>query len=244
MINSLIRLKAGRNMPSKGQRQIVRYALYKATPEWLRLPEAERGAQKAEFESIVEEAGSSMRVKSYSLVGTRADADLLLWSIGHSLEEHHEFAAMINRSRMGAYLETPYSYLAMTRRSDYVDEHRHKGQEGTRVSMKPGDAPYLIVYPFVKTRAWYTLSLEERQKMMSTHIEVGHKYPSVRIHTSYSFGIDDQEFVVAFDTDNMEDFLDLVMELRESQASAYTLRDTPVFTCIARPIRQCLDALG
>jgi chlorite dismutase len=94
----------------------------------------------------------------------------------------------------------------------------------------------------VKTRAWYQLSLEERQRMMNEHIRIS-LIPSVKLNTTYSFGLDDQEFVVAFETDKPEDFLDLVMELREAESSLYTVRDVPTFTCVAMPIRDALDAL-
>jgi chlorite dismutase len=80
--------------------------------------------------------------------------------------------------------------------------------------------------------------------MMNEHIRVGHKYPSVKITTTYSFGLDDQEFVLGFETDSPADFLDLVMELRESQARPYTERDTPIFTCISGELRGILDSLG
>jgi chlorite dismutase len=80
--------------------------------------------------------------------------------------------------------------------------------------------------------------------MMDVHIKVGHKYPSVKLNTTYSFGLDDQEFVVAFETDKPQDFLDLVMELREAESSLFTLRDTPIFTCIQMPLSECLEALG
>ena len=80
--------------------------------------------------------------------------------------------------------------------------------------------------------------------MMGEHIRVGLKYPSVSLNTTYSFGIDDQEFVVAFETDLIADFLDLVQELRETEASMYTLRDTPMYTCIAQPLDEILEAIG
>jgi chlorite dismutase len=80
--------------------------------------------------------------------------------------------------------------------------------------------------------------------MMDEHIRIGSKYRSVKLHTTYSFGLDDQEFVVAFETDYPSDFLDLVQELRETKASSYTLRDTPMFTCRARTLSECLEALG
>jgi chlorite dismutase len=133
----------------------------------------------------------------------------------------------------------------MTRRSIYVDRHTHEGQDGTRTRVQPAGAPYLFVYPFVKTRPWYALPMEERQRMMDDHIATGHRYPGVKINTTYSFGMDDQEFVVAFEAESPSEFLDLVMELRGSPASAYTLRDTPAFTCVAQPLGRALAlALG
>ncbi len=231
-------------MAATAGRQVVKYNFYKVAPEWRRLSTAEREQSKAEFASMVEETALDMQVRSYSLVGVRADADILLWCIAPDLEQHHELAAMLNRTRLGAFLATTYSYLAMTRHSQYVAEHKHSGQEGTRLTLEPGAAPYLVVYPFVKTRPWYTLPREERQAMMNAHFAVGHKYPSVRINTTYSFGLDDQEFVLAFETSSLSDFQDLVVDLRETRASAYTLRDTPIFTAIARPLLECLDALG
>jgi nitrite reductase/ring-hydroxylating ferredoxin subunit len=141
---------------------------------------------------------------------------------------------------MAPYLEMPYSYLAMTRRSVYVS-----GEEAReRSTLHPADSKYFFVYPFVKTREWYQLSLEERQAMMNQHITVGRKYPSVKLNTTYSFGLDDQEFVVSFETDEPADFLDLVMELREATTSLYTLRDTPIFSCIAMSLPEVLDTLG
>ncbi len=131
----------------------------------------------------------------------------------------------------------------MTKHSMYVSEHTHEGQEGTRLTIAPGGAKYLFVYPFVKTRTWYLLSQAERQRIMTVHIAMGHKYPTVKINTTYSFGLDDQEFVVAFESDYPADFLDLVQELRETESSAYTLRDTPMFTCISMPVREILEAL-
>ncbi|MCW3004415.1 MAG: chlorite dismutase family protein, partial [Conexibacter sp.] len=102
---------------------------------------------------------------------------------------------------------------------------------------------YLFVYPFVKTREWYGLSADERWRIMQEHIAVGREYPTVDNHTTYSFGLDDQEFVVAFDTDDAGAFLDLVQRLRTTEASAWTLRDTPSFTCINTSVERALIAL-
>ena len=110
--------------------------------------------------------------------------------------------------------------------------------------IQPSDARYLFVYPFIKSREWYQLPAVRRQEMMTAHIAIGHKYPSVKINTSYSFGLDDQDFVVSFESDVPGDFLDLVMELRETEGSKYTVRDTPVFTCTSMDMGQVLESLG
>ena len=231
-------------MSDSERRHFVKYNFYKVDPLWRRLPEEERADGKAEFSAVVEEWTSHMLIQSYSLVGLRGDSDFLLWHTADSLEGLQEVATRLWETGLGRYLTQPHSYLAMTHRSQYVGKHRHSGQEGAGVELRPGSARYLIVYPFVKTRQWYLLSKEERQRMMNDHFKIGHKYPSVKINTTYSFGLDDQEFVVAFETDSAPDFLDLVVDLRGVEGSLYTLKDTPVFTCIQRPIDETLDSLG
>jgi chlorite dismutase len=177
------------------------------------------------------------------MIGMRGDCDFMLWQVSENLDDFQEAASDVASSALGAYLETPYSYLSMTKHSMYVSEHVHSDQEGTRLTIAPGGSRYLFVYPFVKTRPWYALSQSERQRIMSAHIATGHKYPTVKLNTTYSFGLDDQEFVLAFETDFPGDFLDLVQELRETESSAYTLRDTPIFTCVSAPIRTILESL-
>ncbi len=226
------------------QRQFVKYTFLKVQPAWRGLPSEERQAGKQELAGLLERFSDRLMIRTYSTVGTRGDCDLLLWTVGDRLEEIQALFAAVNGSRMGPFVDTPHSYLAMTKRSMYVDAHHHAGQEGTRLRVQPTGSKYLFVYPFVKTRAWYLLPKEERQAMMNSHIEVGHRYPTVRINTAYSFGLDDQEFLVAFETDSPADFLDLVMELRETRASEYTLRDTPIFTCVSMAPGEALDLLA
>jgi chlorite dismutase len=174
-----------------------------------------------------------MIVKTFSLIGTRGDSDFMLWTISERLEDFQDFISEISKSEMGRFVETPYSYLSMTRKSEYVRDHRHPGQEGDALKKIPGNAKYLFVYPFIKKREWYNLPQEERQRMMMDHIRTGHKFPSVKINTSYSFGLDDQEFVLSFETNFPSDFLELVMLLRSTEASKYTQLEVPIFSCIA-----------
>jgi len=226
------------------RRQFVNFSFFKVDPAWHRLPDPAREMGRKEFVEVVERWGQDLLIVPYSLVGIRAEADIMLWRIGYDLERFQAMTTELRRTGLGRYLTQPYSYLSITKRSIYVDKHEHEGQEGNRLYIVPGQSKYLFVYPFLKTRDWFLLSPQTRQGIMNEHIEVGHKFPSVKLNTTYSFGLDDQEWVVAFETDEPQDFLDLVMALRETESSRYTLRDTPIFTCICRPLDEVVDSLG
>ncbi len=231
-------------MTQEGRRDFVKHSFFKVQPQWRRLPPGERDHSKSMFAEVVAEFSDRMAVGSYSLVGTRGDVDFMLWEISPTLEAINELQAQLNRTELGGFLETPHSYLSMTRRSPYVDTHQHEGQEGTAATMRIMGRKYLFIYPFVKTHEWYQLPMEERQQLMSEHFVIGHKYPDVKISTAYSFGLDDQEFVLGFESNDPANFLDLVEDLRSSKVRPYTERDTPIFTCVNKPLRACLDDLG
>ncbi|MBM3943458.1 MAG: chlorite dismutase family protein [SAR202 cluster bacterium] len=231
-------------MTQEGRRDFVKYSFFKVAPQWRGLPQAQRDRGKAEFASVVEEFSDRMVTAAYSTVGTRGDADFMIWNISRELETISGMMSQLHRTQLGQYVSMPHSYLAMTRKSPYVAHHQHAGQEGTSTTMRVLGRKYLFIYPFVKTHEWYQLPKEDRQRMMDEHFAIGHKYPDIKISTAYSFGLDDQEFVLGFETDDPGSFLDLVMDLRESEARPYTLRDTPIFTCAHKPLRECLDELG
>ncbi len=232
-------------MVQEERRDFVKYSFFKVAPEWRRLSPGERQHSKTELAEVAAEFSDRVTMASYSLVGTRGDADFLLWKVSESLEAINELMARVNHTELARYLTMPHSYLAMTRRSPYIDDHKHEGQEGTGNStMRIIGRKYLFIYPFIKTHEWYQLPKEERQELMNEHFVIGHKYPDVKISTAYSFGLDDQEFVLGFETDDPSHFLDLVMDLRESKARPFTLLDTPIFSCISKPVEACLDDLG
>jgi chlorite dismutase len=217
------------------ERHFVKYTFLKVDPAWRRLDEAERAQHKREFMAACEDFAGERLLRAFSLVGTRGDAELMLLSQATNLERIHEFHVVLGQSGLMKWCETPYSYLALTKPSEYSDE--------SRLEVRPAHAKYLFVYPFVKTREWYRLAPDERWRIMQEHIKVGREYPEIDLNTSYSFGLDDQEFVVAFETDEPASFLDLVQRLRTTEASAYTKRDTPTFTCVACSIERALNAL-
>jgi len=226
------------------EREYLKYTFFKVDAQWRRLDNENKSAAKQEFVSITNRFGKQNILSSYSLVGIRGNADFMLWTISRRLEDFQELTSNLLSLTLGKYLEIPYSYLAITRQSEYLGGHQHEGQEGASLSRRPGSSKYLFVYPFVKKREWYFLPHEERRLMMAQHFKIGHKYPSVQIHTGYSFGLDDQEFVLAFETDTPADFSELVMELRSSEASRYTALETPIFTCITMPVNEILNLLG
>lgn len=225
------------------QRQMVSFTLYKMDPAFRRLSAAEKETARQEFAGLFAQPLEGQIRLSYSTVGLKAECDFLLWRIGLGMEAFQAQAQAINHSKLGAYLSTPWSFLSMTKRSTYIDPLDPFHTAESRTHLIPGRRQYLFVYPFVKTREWYLLPLERRQQIMNEHIRGGNKYPSVKLNTTYSFGLDNQDFVVAFETDEPKDFLDLVMELRETESSRYTQRDTPMFTCVRTPMDKILEQL-
>ncbi len=231
-------------MPEDGP-QFVHFSFYKLDIRWRRLLRELKEESKGEARLVLEKWAGRFAIRPYTLTGIRGDTDFLLWKIGDHVEDFRGFATSLLNTTLGGYLETPYAYLAMTRRSKYVGGHEHEGGHGTTAKLEPLGKPYLTVYPFVKTHEWYALPFEERKRMMGEHFRIGHKYPNVKIHTTYSYGLDDQEFVLAFEADEPEDMLNLVEELRFAEQRKYTLRDTPIFTCVAaKDFRALLDTLG
>lgn len=233
--------------PDRAQRQYLNYAFFKLDPAFRRLPATERQEIKAEFVAATEawtseaEAKKGLIQRPYSLVGVRGDVDFMLWRIAFDPHDFQDAQARLNRTRLMGYLHQPYTYLSMQKRSQYVN--RVEGS-GHGLEVLPGQGKYLFIYPFIKTRAWYDLTPHSRQGMMDEHIFASGPFKGVRINTSYSYGIDDQEFVVSFDSDYPQEFVDLVHRLRYTEASNYTLVDTPMFTCLKQDLATTLDALA
>lgn len=221
--------------------ELYRYLTLAVSNEWRRRDEPQREEDKAEFASAAQSA--DVRVHAYSLVGTRADADVLLWVIADEMEAIRAWEARCAATRLWAWSSRPYAYLAARRPSPYLGGHKHGGGEAERPAGPVGDLPYLVVYPMTKKRSWYALPREERTRIMGAHFATGHRYPDIRIHTGYSFGIDDHEFVVAFEVPDVRRFVALVSDLRDTESSSYTERETPIFVGAAMPIAEALDQI-
>ena len=224
-------------------RQFVNFTFYRARPDWRLLNENEKRDCKSAFIAAVDDFRAQLLIHSYSTVGLRTSADFLIWRIGTDLDPMQEMTARLNQTEMAKYVEPTHSLLSMTKRSMYIERDCSDHTED-RTHIVPGQSEYLFVCPLQRTREWYSRPQDQRHEMMEENLRIGSKYRSVKLHTTYSFGLDDQEFVVAFETDKPADFLDFFQELRETKASCFTLRDTPMFTCRKRNLAECLDALG
>jgi len=224
-------------------RQFVNFTFYRARPDWRLLNENEKRDCKSAFIAAVNDFRAQLLIHSYSTVGLRTSADFLIWRIGTDLDPMQEMTARLNQTEMAKYVEPTHSLLSMTKRSMYIERDCSDHTED-RTHIVPGQSEYLFVCPLQRTREWYSRPQDQRHEMMEENLRIGSKYRSVKLHTTYSFGLDDQEFVVAFETDKPADFLDFFQELRETKASCFTLRDTPMFTCRKRNLAECLDALG
>ena len=214
--------------------------LLRLDPAWRRRPSAEREAEIGAFCAAADRTSVRLMQHGYSTIGLRADGDLLLWRMAERIEEIEETAADLLASGIGHWLTPAISMIGLTRPSQYVK--RPSSQEQSLFSGER--SRYLVVYPFVKSVEWYLTPAEERQEVMKGHMRVGHRFPQVRQLLAYSFGLDDQEFIVAYETDDLVAFQDLVRELRETESRRSTVRDTPIITGIHRPLGEILQQLS
>lgn len=207
-------------------------------PAWRRRSRDERCREAEEFSAAI--SRSPVTTFTYSMVGLKSGVDVLLWSLAPSLDALEEEAAGALQAGMGAWFTVRYSFLGIIRPSQYVKRPTEQEQ-----SLFTGErSPYLIVYPFTKSTDWYLLDAAERQRVMNEHMKVGHRYKQVRQLLAYSFGVDDMDFLVAYETDDLVAFGELVRELRGTESRRSTVRDTPILTAIHRPMDEITRLLG
>jgi chlorite dismutase len=226
--------------PEESEHRYVQALVLGLDPAWRRLSERERDEDGAALCAAVTAGHPDVTTFTYSMVGLHPGADLVLWRLGATLEALEEAAASALRSGMGRSLRVVHSLLGIIQPSQYVKRPTEQEQ-----SLFTGErSKYLVVYPFTKSAEWYLLGQSARQGIMNEHMRVGHEYPQVRQLLAYSFGIDDQDFLVAYETDDLAAFGNLVRDLRGTESRRSTVRDTPILTCVHRPIEEIVRLLG
>ena len=210
-------------------------------PRWRRLPDSDRHDDGCRFlEAQAAGRLEGIQGSSYSSIGLEPGVDVLLWRMAPSMDLLETTAAGLLRSGLGRWLTVRHSLVGRIGASQYVRKPTAQEQ-----SMFSGErSRYLIVYPFTKNTEWYLQSREARQGVMNEHMRIGHEYPMVRQALAYSFGLDSQEFVVAYETDDLVAFGDLVRALRSTDSRRATVNDTPILLGIHRPLEEIVALLG
>lgn len=226
-------------METEQETTFVQFLFYRLDPSWRRLPAEDRECRATELAGQIESA-DGITTWAYSTTGLKAGTDLLLWRIGPDLAALQEAASRIHQTSLGRYLELVHSYIGLVRTSTYT---RRQTPQEQAVFAQERDT-YLIVYPFTKTIEWYLLSKATRQGMMNEHIKIGREYPNIKQVLVHSTGLDDQEFMVAYETEDLLEFQSLVIDLRATDGRAHTLSDTPIYTCVHRPVLDVLQLLA
>ena len=222
---------------SEETRQFFNFSFFKVDPKWRWMADLAKDESAKEVENILTHSG--IKYRSYSALGLRDDAEFLLWFASDNIEQIQDVVSKIYLTVFGKYIFPTHVYLSNTRPSLYAKNSSGHGWLAGEEQKK-----YVIVYPFIKTREWYLLPLEKRKDMMDDHIKIGQKYPEVILNTTYSFGIHDQDFMLAFETDRLDKFQDLIMDLRETRVSAYIKTDTPMIVGIKKDIISLIKSLG
>jgi len=219
------------------EKYFFNFSFFKVDPKWRWMADLAKEESAKEVDNILRNSG--IKLRTYSTLGLRDDADFLFWFAAKSVDEIQDAISKLYSTVFGKYITPSLVYLSCTRPSIYA-------RKGKTISFVSGDEPkrYVVVYPFTKTREWYLLPREQRQKMMDEHIDVSQKYPQIVINTTYSFGIHDEDFMLAFETDELRDFQNLIMDLRESKVSRYIQVDTPMIVCLKKDIIPLISSLG
>ena len=220
-----------------GRQYFFCHMFFKVDPKWRWMADLAKEESAKEVDGVL--SASGVRLRPYSTLGLRDDADFLLWFAAETVDEIQGVASKLYRTVFGKYIAPSRTYLSRTRPSLYA-----KG--GSPPSFAAGNAPkrYAVVYPFTKSREWYLLSAEQRRAMMDEHIAVGKRYPGVILNTTYSFGVHDEDFMLSFECDALAEFQDLIMELRETAVSRYVAVDTPMIVCVSKDIIPLVLSLG
>ena len=206
---------------------------------WQLGPEARREIREGLIARLREVAGA---VHLYQLTAIESHGDLLIWSATDSATPEATQAFFSGWARAlapaRAYVARRDVLWGYTRPSQYTKTRSTQELD----AFTPERAPFLVVYPFVKTTDWYLLDREKRGEMMAGHIRVGTQYKDITQLLLYSFGLQDQEFVVVYETPDLRRFLSLVNELRSNEVRRYTERDGPLHAAIYQPDLEALAA--
>lgn len=214
------------------------YIFFQSKPALWSIPPKTLQTYKKEFLRIIKNT-KEVTAEGYLTQGLKANATGMLWFKSVSLEAIQDLVGQLRKTYFGQYLTITYTLFGLVRKSVYVAKPTQREQAIGAKSRRR----YLIIYPFTKTKEWHLLPYDERKSLMMEHIRVGHKYRHIRQLLLYAFGVDDHEFIVSYETNSLEDFQNLIMDLRATKARLYTENDLPIFLCVHKSLPQLLNLI-
>ena len=210
--------------------------IYKTTDNRDRADERDRAAARTAVAAAFAQAAENVELRAaYSTLGLTAGVDMILWLVADDVEAFQQIAVDIVKSPAGPMLKTSQAYLGVASMSQYDPNHGPAFLKG--ISPKK----YLSVYPFTKTPEWFLLPFEERRDLMAEHGKMGNEFPSILTNTVNSFGIADQEFIVALEDDDPSVLIAMVQRLRAAKVRLYTQADTPIFLGLRKELAAVLS---
>jgi hydrogen peroxide-dependent heme synthase len=222
---------------SQRETAFTAFWLFQAAPDRPSMDDGERESVARSMLDAIAGYGDSVEVRAaYSTTGLSADVDLILWLVADDCAPIQRLASEIHRSPAGRALTLRHVYLGIASMSQYDPEHSPAFLRGIAPSK------YLSVYPFVKTTDWYLLPYEQRRDLMIEHGKMGKEFPSILTNTVSSFGIADQEFIVALEDDDPATLVKMVQRLRAAEVRKYTQVDTPIFLGLRTPLEEAVLA--
>jgi hydrogen peroxide-dependent heme synthase len=215
------------------------YLVLRATPELRALDAAARDQAIHEADVMLKEWGDRVQLRgSYSTVGLRPDADLILWLIAPSIELVQDLTVALRRTDLGRRLELTHAFTGLVRPAEFTRDHAPAFARGEAARR------YLCVYPFVRTPEWYLLPAGDRAGLLREHGEMGREFPDVLANTTSAFGINDWEWILAFEADDLGRIVDCIRRLREAEARRYTKVEIPFITGIRKDLPEALADLA
>lgn len=215
------------------------YLVFKVGSEFYQLPPDEQKERKHGFEKFLSNT-EALIITPYATLGFKADTTFMVWCRAKDPIGTQNMLRDLLRTKFAQYLTITYSYFGIVRESEYSGR---TGKPEQVMQNYEDRLPYFVLYPFTKTHEWHALDAESRRSIMGQHIKTGVGHPDIRQCLLYSYGVDDQEFIVSYEMKTLEEFQDLVIQMRRTLGRKYTLHDTPTFTCIYKPLPELMEWL-
>ena len=219
------------------------FMFLKLQPDFRRLISNEKIAAKQEFENMVGACQEKVFLRTYMVSGLRADSDILFWRMSDDLAYLQEVCARTFSTGAGKYFTPVHSFIGVHRGSETALPKKEL-EFGFLPKDTFGRYRYMLLHPVVKAHTWYELSEDEREKLLAERGQVLTRYKEIQENFFLSYGLDDQEIIVAREAKALEDLISATQELRQQRIKNYTTVDKPVFLCLGRDLREIMDAIS